>query len=65
MKVHLFGLAAPTLVAATLFAQSEPDLEGTVDRFCRPLAGAEVVVGFVAGVVHGERELVRPYGRLS
>lgn len=43
----------------------QPTLEATVDMLCRPLVDEGYAVGFVVGVVDGERELVRGYGAVS
>lgn len=39
------------------------DLETLLDEFCRPLIEAEVARGLAVGVIDGEREMARGYGR--
>lgn len=58
----------PILLLALLLrgplAQDPPAFAAQVDRLCSPLVPAEVAVGFVVGVIDGETEFVRGYGRL-
>ena len=56
-------LAASSLLL--LSALPAQDLAAKVDSLCQPLVDADVAVGFVVGVVDGEKELVRGYGKLA
>ena len=48
-----------------ILAQEPPAFAEQVDRLCNPLVAADVAVGFVVGVIDGETEFVRGYGRLA
>ena len=48
-----------------ILAQDPPAFAEQVDRLCNPLVAADVAVGFVVGVIDGETEFVRGYGRLA
>lgn len=56
-------LAASSLLL--LSALPAQDLAAKVDSLCQPLVDAGVAMGFVVGVIDGETELVRSYGKLS
>ena len=68
LPIWLSGLVPVLLlrgIPAQEAAQEVPAFAEQVDRLCSPLVKAEVAVGFVVGVIDGETELVRGYGRLS
>jgi CubicO group peptidase (beta-lactamase class C family) len=53
------------LLLRGILAQEPPAFAEQVDRLCNPLVAADVAVGFVVGVIDGETEFVRGYGRLA
>ena len=55
----------PGLLLRGILAQEPPAFAEQVDRLCNPLVAADVAVGFVVGVIDGETEFVRGYGRLA
>lgn len=67
LPIWLSGLVPVLLlrgIPAQEAAQEVPAFAGQVDRLCIPLVKAEIAVGFVVGVIDGETEFVRGYGRL-
>ncbi|HZN39027.1 MAG TPA: serine hydrolase [Planctomycetota bacterium] len=61
----LLPILLPGVLLRGILAQEPPAFAEQVDRLCNPLVQADVAVGFVVGVIDGETEFVRGYGRLA